>query len=36
MNYSALETDITDLKQSLKNTKQFSAGTIKLIEDKLH
>ena len=35
MNYSALETDITDLKQSLKNTKQFSAGTIKMIEDKL-
>ena len=35
MNYSHLETDIADLQESLKNTKDFSAGTIKILEDKL-
>ena len=29
MNYSHLETDIADLQESLKNTKDFSNGTIR-------
>ena len=35
MNYSALETDMTDLKESLNNQKNFAASTIKILEDKL-
>ena len=35
MIYSHLDTDIADLQESLKNTKDFSAGTIKILEDKL-
>ena len=35
LNYSALETDITDLRESLRQTKDFADGTIKMLEDKL-
>ena len=35
MVYSELQSDITDLKESLTNQKNFAIGTVRMLEDKL-
>ena len=35
MVYSELQSDITDLKESLTNQKNFAIGTVRILEDKL-